>query len=639
MKRFEADLVEIKWLLKNPGHADQSVHGNRYKIIAGKPKKIHIGGTTGTLNYDEHGDPLNYGPEPPPVKPKKEPKPKVPKEPKPKKEPIPKPAKELNSDPSEMDAKTLIGKSKTLSLQTTKWKKTLEYHEQSSITAYTGSSYHQMNDALRNDTVESSYYESNIKSAQAGLLKGSLKKPVTVYRGMYASGDNLKKIISMMNVGVGQTFTDKAFVSTSINDGKTFHGNVKLKIVLPEGTKGAYVKPISTHPDEYEYLLPHSTKFKVLSHEVKKNTWSGDDSHTFTLQAMPTEYKSFDGFLVREIKHLPGQHDQSTHGNRFRTIAGKPKKVHIGGTSGVLNYDEHGNPLVHGPELPPKKEPKTPKVQKEPKPKKEPKAPKPPKELNSDPSEMDAKTIAQKKAYLSKQTTKWEATLKPEELKSIQNYTSSGFIYMNTALREDNVEGHSYESKINDAQSGLLKGSLKKPMTVYRGMNASGNNLQKILDTMDVGVGQTFTDKAFVSTSIDKNSAFGGNIKMHIILPEGTKGAYVDPVSSVPGEREYILPHHTKFKVISHKVDNYFGDPRHTFTLQAMPTDYEQKFIDGFLIRERKHGHHDQSTHGNRYRTIAGKPKLTHIGGTTGTLNYDHEGNPLHYGPEPPPKK
>lgn len=64
--------------------------------------------------------------------------------------------------------------------------------------------------------------------------------------------------------------------------------------------------------------------------------------------------------LEREIeairsltKHMPGRHDQMTHGNRFRTIAGARRQVRIGGKPGVLEYDDHGNPLTHGPVAPP----------------------------------------------------------------------------------------------------------------------------------------------------------------------------------------------------------------------------------------------------------------------------------------------
>jgi hypothetical protein len=67
---FLDDTIEIKYLLKNPGHADQSVHGNRYGHINGQRRLVQRGGKPGVLNYDEHGNPLIHGPALPP-KPKK----------------------------------------------------------------------------------------------------------------------------------------------------------------------------------------------------------------------------------------------------------------------------------------------------------------------------------------------------------------------------------------------------------------------------------------------------------------------------------------------------------------------------------------------------------------------------------------
>jgi len=65
--------------------------------------------------------------------------------------------------------------------------------------------------------------------------------------------------------------------------------------------------------------------------------------------------------LCEQIKHLPGRHDQRTHGNRFHMIAGTRRQIRIGGKPGVLQYDAHGNPLSHGPDVPPPKPVKPPK--------------------------------------------------------------------------------------------------------------------------------------------------------------------------------------------------------------------------------------------------------------------------------------
>jgi hypothetical protein len=49
------------------------------------------------------------------------------------------------------------------------------------------------------------------------------------------------------------------------------------------------------------------------------------------------------------LKH--GNHDQSTHGNRFRTINGNRVISQIGGKPGILQYDSHAKPIMTGPQL------------------------------------------------------------------------------------------------------------------------------------------------------------------------------------------------------------------------------------------------------------------------------------------------
>lgn len=54
-------------------------------------------------------------------------------------------------------------------------------------------------------------------------------------------------------------------------------------------------------------------------------------------------------------------------------------------------------------------------------------------------------------------------------------------------------------------------------------------------------VGKTFTDYGFMSTSLDRNSAFGGDMLLEIDAPKGSHGAYVGDISSAGHYESEVL--------------------------------------------------------------------------------------------------
>lgn len=75
-------------------------------------------------------------------------------------------------------------------------------------------------------------------------------------------------------------------------------------------------------------------------------------------------------------------------------------------------------------------------------------------------------------------------------------------------------------------------------------------------------VGTVFKDSGFVSTSVAKSTAFGGNVRMEILVPKGSKLAYVDSISRLQGEKEALLQRGSMFYVrsIESGTDKY-GNP------------------------------------------------------------------------------
>lgn len=65
-------------------------------------------------------------------------------------------------------------------------------------------------------------------------------------------------------------FRDKGYTSTSIDMNYKHGGKYELDIIVPKGSKGAYVEDITLHGDEYELLLPRNAKFRVLRNDHLK---------------------------------------------------------------------------------------------------------------------------------------------------------------------------------------------------------------------------------------------------------------------------------------------------------------------------------------------------------------------------------
>lgn len=103
--------------------------------------------------------------------------------------------------------------------------------------------------------------------------------------------------------------------------------------------------------------------------------------------------------------------------------------------------------------------------------------------------------------------------------------------------------------------NALSRSKLEQDIKVFRAMNlnAFGAKEEGLRDALNRGdleylksnlLGQVFEDKGFMSTTIGGGKAtFGGEIKMTIEVPKGmNKGAYIQPVSAVPSENEFLLP-------------------------------------------------------------------------------------------------
>jgi HK97 family phage portal protein len=151
---------------------------------------------------------------------------------------------------------------------------------------YSGSGYGSINKALRNGKVEG--YQSGTTalshlSMQQAMQVAALDcvtrvdmrspPPSVVYRGV-ASNEFTTQIDKL---GVGQTFTESGFVSTSTSYGtaSAFGSGTNGTVMKIRTRQGVSIKAWSSHKSENEVLLPRGARFRVISKEWRYTPGSG----------------------------------------------------------------------------------------------------------------------------------------------------------------------------------------------------------------------------------------------------------------------------------------------------------------------------------------------------------------------------
>lgn len=125
------------------------------------------------------------------------------------------------------------------------WSDALSQSEATAVHAYTGTAYNNINAVLRGKA--GTFNEGNREIASnihSALSRSCIPEDCTVYRG--ASREALGAYQNLPDEAlVGKLIGDKGFMSTSLNPGDAFGGEVRLEISVPAGAKGAYVGYIS----------------------------------------------------------------------------------------------------------------------------------------------------------------------------------------------------------------------------------------------------------------------------------------------------------------------------------------------------------------------------------------------------------
>ena len=151
---------------------------------------------------------------------------------------------------------------------------------------------------------------------------------------------------------------------------------------------------------------------------------------------------------------------------------------------------------------------------------------------------------------------------------AIKEYTGNMYTTVNQALRKGKPVPAADRKEMKLVDEAFSKAKTTEPMEVYRGIGPMDADRFAGLK-----VGDTFEDKAFVSTSTDKDTADnfsrGDNPTiMHIQVPKGSKAISVDSMSvfrkgghATRSENEILLNRGGTFKVLSIKPGKR-GQPR-----------------------------------------------------------------------------
>lgn len=143
------------------------------------------------------------------------------------------------------------------------------------------------------------------------------------------------------------------------------------------------------------------------------------------------------------------------------------------------------------------------------------------------------------------------------ERDSIKLYNSSAYLMMNKLSRGENglsLDSSGYKEDVNNIDNVISRNKLKKDVTLYRGIQRSTG------DSLNLSPGKVITDKALMSTSLNKAiaSKFGGGVG-YIVSIKAKKGTSALDMNNVDGYdnvkykdlEEFLLPRNTKLKINS----------------------------------------------------------------------------------------
>ena len=151
----------------------------------------------------------------------------------------------------------------------------------------------------------------------------------------------------------------------------------------------------------------------------------------------------------------------------------------------------------------------------------------------------------------------WANNLSESESAAVRSYTDTGYSNINSTLRglSDGFNPGMKETAIS-LHGALARAETPCDDTVFRGASSDALGQYASLPD-DALVGKVIQDKGFMSTSLDSDRAFSGNVQFVIDVPKGSHGVYVGSISSFSGEKEVLFDAGQIMKVLDVSRDGY----------------------------------------------------------------------------------
>lgn len=145
----------------------------------------------------------------------------------------------------------------------------------------------------------------------------------------------------------------------------------------------------------------------------------------------------------------------------------------------------------------------------------------------------------------------WVASLSKKELHLLRKYTLNShddskpnrfFERLNRAMRDKNYKGADKNKLLKYGaiiSSAICKHPIEQEIICYRGVDTD------LFSKVEIGSKVSFDQ--FLSTSIVEAGALKKKFKYIIIVPRGSQGAYLEDLSIVKGQFEFLLDYRCEF--------------------------------------------------------------------------------------------
>ena len=134
--------------------------------------------------------------------------------------------------------------------------------------------------------------------------------------------------------------------------------------------------------------------------------------------------------------------------------------------------------------------------------------------------------------------------IRPCEALCIHEYTDRIYRKVNQYLRENKTKNEDFDKYIQVTNSGLEKLQPYQGIT-YRGTNLTELQIGKYKEALKKG--EVWIEKGFTSSSMDKQSAFKGNVRYEFL---SKTGVMVEKLSEFDNEKEVLFKSNSQFQIL-----------------------------------------------------------------------------------------